>query len=81
MMGCVQTDQRIDAAADRAEVERILALADRQDDAGLEAYLAHVSPDVVLIPHNQPLVEGREAYRAHVEAGWTQGQTTLRHEA
>lgn len=80
VMGCVQPTHQLDSAADRVEVERILALADRQDEAGLEAYLEYVTPDVVLMPHNQPLVQGREAYRAHVQAGWTQGETTLIHE-
>ncbi|MEM8599073.1 MAG: nuclear transport factor 2 family protein [Bacteroidota bacterium] len=78
--GCEQAAPPVDADADRAEVERILTLADRQDEAGLEAYLSHVAPDVVLMPHNQPLVEGRDAYGAHVRAGWTYGQTTVTHE-
>ncbi|MEM6784570.1 MAG: nuclear transport factor 2 family protein [Bacteroidota bacterium] len=80
VMGCEQPAQPVDVDADRAEVERILALADRQDEAGLEAYLTHVAPDVVLMPHNQLLVEGREAYRAHVQTGWTYGQSTVTHE-
>ncbi|MEM9996720.1 MAG: nuclear transport factor 2 family protein [Bacteroidota bacterium] len=80
VVGCTHPSQPVDADADRAEVERILALADRQDEAGLEAYLSYVAPDVVLMPHGQPLVEGRDAYRAHVQAGWTHGQTTVTHE-
>ncbi|MEM1127415.1 MAG: nuclear transport factor 2 family protein [Bacteroidota bacterium] len=65
--------------SDEAHILEIFAAADAQDLDGLDRYLTFVEEDVILMPHNQPTVHGKAAYRAHVVQGWESGATTITH--
>ena len=48
--------------------------------ASLDAYLGHVADDVILMPNNATVIEGKAAYRKHIEDSLPHGQLVLRHE-
>ncbi|MEM6337888.1 MAG: nuclear transport factor 2 family protein [Bacteroidota bacterium] len=74
------TESQPDPAGDKALIETIFAAADSQEPEGLDAYLAYMEEDVILMPHDHPAVEGKAAYKAHVESSWMAGDTEIRHE-
>ena len=69
----------VDAAADRQQVQAILAAHDRLRP-GIEQYLASVADDVILMPNGARTLEGKPAYRRHVEEFYDSGDIRIRHE-
>ncbi len=68
-----------DTAADRTQVQAILAAHDKLQP-GLEEYMASVSEDLILMPNGAAALEGKAAYRRHVEAFYASGDIRIRHE-
>jgi ketosteroid isomerase-like protein len=67
-------------AADRAQVQAILAAHDRLQPA-IEEYFASVAEDVLLLPNGAAAVEGKAAYRRNVEAFYASaGNMRIRHD-
>lgn len=75
-----------DLAADKRAVETIFAVHDQVYEhaaapgPSLDAYLAHVADDVILMPDDAPALEGKAAYRKVIEDSLPQGRLVLRHE-
>lgn len=71
---------------DRQKVAAIFARHDEvyrhADDVGpgLDAYLRNVADDVILMPHDARAIEGKPAYRRHIEESFADGRMTIRHE-
>jgi len=69
-----------DPAADRAQLEAILAAHDRLQP-GIDEYFKSVAEDIVLMPNGAHAIEGKAAYRKHVEEFYASGTIHIRHEA
>jgi ketosteroid isomerase-like protein len=69
-----------DFAGDRAKVEAIFAAHDRLQP-GFDEYMAAVADDILLIPNGGKTVEGKAAYRQHVQDFYASGSIQIRHEA
>jgi len=68
-----------DNAADRGQVQAILAAHDRLQP-GIEDYFSSVADDVILMPNGARTLEGKPAYRRHVEEFYASGDIHIRHE-
>lgn len=69
----------VDNATDRRQVQAILAAHDKLQP-GIEQYFASVAEDVLLMPNGAASVEGKPAYRRHVEEFYASGDIHIRHE-
>jgi ketosteroid isomerase-like protein len=68
------------SATDRAQIEGIFAAHDKLQP-GLDAYMAAVADDVILMPNNGATIEGKAAYLQHVKEFYASGTIEIRHEA
>jgi ketosteroid isomerase-like protein len=75
----VRAGSPVDHAADRQQVQRILAAHDRLQP-GIDDYFASVADDVILMPNRADAIEGKSAYRRHVEDFYASGDIAIRHE-
>ena len=64
---------------DSARIRAIFAAHDRLQP-GLEEYMSHVADDVILMPNGARAIEGKPAYRKHVEEFYSSGTIQIRHE-
>lgn len=69
-----------DFSADRQKVDAIFAAHDRMK-TGLDDYFKSVADDIILMPNGGPLVEGKSAYRKHIEDLLASGDMKIRHES
>jgi ketosteroid isomerase-like protein len=79
MLGAGTPALAFDNAADTAQVKAILAAHDRLQPA-IEEYFASVAEDMELLPNRGAAVEGKAAYRRHVEQFYASGDIHIRHE-
>ena len=68
-----------DISGDRARIQAIFAAHDKLAP-GLDEYMSAVADDIVLMPNRGKLVEGKPAYRRHVEEFYAAGTLQIRHE-
>lgn len=80
LVSCDSRVTEFDMGSDKEQILAIFSLADSQSMEGLTTYLDHMSEDVVLMPHNHKAIEGKAAYKAHVEENWAAGTTVITHE-
>lgn len=73
-------EKTADFSGDRQKVEAIFAAHDRMK-AGLDDYFKSVADDIILMPNGGPLIEGKGAYRKHIEELLAGGDMKIRHEA
>lgn len=69
----------LDFRDDKARVEAILASHDRLQP-GIEEYMSAVADDIILMPNRASAIEGKPAYRKHVEEFYASGTIRIRHE-
>jgi ketosteroid isomerase-like protein len=69
----------VENAADRQQVQSILAAHDRLQP-GIDDYFASVADDLILMPNRGDAIEGKAAYRRHVEDFYASGKISIRHE-
>jgi ketosteroid isomerase-like protein len=68
-----------DLSDDRARIQAIFAAHDRLGP-GMDEYMSAVADDVILMPNGGKLVEGKAAYRQHVQEFYAAGTIDIRHE-
>ena len=72
--------------ADKQKVQAIFAIHDvafaarDQPDASVDAYLNAVADDIILMPHDAPVMEGKAAYGKHLREIIGGGRMAIRHE-
>lgn len=79
-VACGQLNTVSDARSDELQILKIFSLADNQTMEGLKKYMEYVAQDMILMPHDHLAVEGKPAYRKHIEQSWTLGGTAIKHE-
>ena len=75
----IQAAPAPDNGADRERVKAILAAHDKLEP-GIEEYFASVAEDVILMPNGAPAIEGKAAYRRHVEEFYASGKIQISHQ-
>lgn len=80
-VGCSSFNKHgdINVESDVAKIKAIFAAHDKKE-AGLEEYLPSVADDIILMAHNQKVVEGKEAYKAHLANSAKAGDLKIKHE-